>query len=296
MQEYIYTITCTVNNKRYVGRTCNHSRRKQQHFRKLLLGTHQNKYLQSSYNKYGLENFRFDVIEETTPEFVKERELYWFDYFKIEGVVLFNYVITSSNGGIDSKTHITRTYIFEVLDSMYSENIGIKEGSIKFKTSTVTIAKYIPEWEQITGNKFCRQPQVAETLKKMVLFVEAWKREGDSATRRLKDFKLSHYSLVKYLPKFNLSFDDVRLDDLFRTTRSRALEAIRDIENGMSLVDAWKKNNISSTTYYKYLKEQGLPCISKSRPRFFSEEARDSIRNSNKQRAEDKHKESKCHT
>jgi len=211
--------------------------------------------MQFSYNKHGLSNFIFEVIESTTKELVKERELFWFNHFKSNDVILFNHDIVESKGGTDSKSCKTRLYIFKIISEMHSSSTGIKQGSKNFKTSTCTIMKYIPEWEVITGLTFCRNPQVASTLRNMEIFVEAWWVQGDAATKRLKDFKLSHQSLVKYLPNFGLSFEDVRLDKKSKDTKRRALLVIDCISNGSHVEDACIKFNISIPSYYKYLKE-----------------------------------------
>ena len=59
----IYVIVNLVNNKFYIGRTKNFNNRKTQHFSKLRLNKHGNKYLQNAYNKYGEDNFIFLIYE-----------------------------------------------------------------------------------------------------------------------------------------------------------------------------------------------------------------------------------------
>jgi len=59
----IYRIINLVNNKMYVGSSVNLKSRKYKHFKDLLDNKHGNKHLQSSYNKYGEENFKFEIIE-----------------------------------------------------------------------------------------------------------------------------------------------------------------------------------------------------------------------------------------
>ena len=62
---YVYQILNKKNGKKYIGQTDDIDDRKYQHFLKLKNGTHENPYLQRSYNKYGEENFVFSVIDAT---------------------------------------------------------------------------------------------------------------------------------------------------------------------------------------------------------------------------------------
>lgn len=79
----IYKITNKLNGNCYIGSTSNLNKRKSQHF--CTLRKNQNKcgYLQNAWNKYGEENFVFEIIEE-----IKEsknlivREQHYFDTLK----------------------------------------------------------------------------------------------------------------------------------------------------------------------------------------------------------------------
>jgi group I intron endonuclease len=64
MAQGIYKIINVVNNKFYVGSTVNISRRRARHFSELRNNRHNNKYLQSAWNKYGEQAFVFVVVEE----------------------------------------------------------------------------------------------------------------------------------------------------------------------------------------------------------------------------------------
>lgn len=75
----IYKITNLVNNKFYVGSSVNLYNRKHTHSTYLAKNLHHNPHLQSSYNKYGKDNFLFEVIEYCNKETLEEREQYYMD-------------------------------------------------------------------------------------------------------------------------------------------------------------------------------------------------------------------------
>ena len=253
--EYIYKIECKANSKIYVGRTCNYTRRKLEHFRYLRKGKHCNKHLQSAFNKYGEDKFEFSVIEETTSACVKERELYWFNKFKEDSLRLFNHNIVTSDGGVDAKSAYTRSFIFDALDDKYYNLLTVNEICDKYKISNATYYAYLDEWETLRNLSMPRSVQQVESLKRLAVFVEDFHKIGKEAYRNLKSYGLSHQALVKHLPRFGLTFNDVRLDHDFRTTKDRATLAIKEYNLGASVKDVTEKYSISLTTFYKY-KEQ----------------------------------------
>ena len=77
---YIYKITNRINDKIYIGKTySNPAHRFKEHCRESKRSEKKNRPLYSAMNKYGIENFIVETIEETdSPE---EREKYWIEYF-----------------------------------------------------------------------------------------------------------------------------------------------------------------------------------------------------------------------
>lgn len=59
----IYKITNKVNGKIYIGSSKNITYRWRQHLDELCTGTHCNSKLQLDFNKYGIENFTFEIVE-----------------------------------------------------------------------------------------------------------------------------------------------------------------------------------------------------------------------------------------
>lgn len=73
----IYTITCLVNNKIYVGQATNIRQRRNNHLSQLRRGIHYNPYLQRAWNKYGEKNFKIEVLVECPKELLSSEEHYW---------------------------------------------------------------------------------------------------------------------------------------------------------------------------------------------------------------------------
>ena len=73
----IYKITNTKNNKIYIGSSVDIKKRKEKHFWMLQKGIHDNKFLQSSYDRDGKENFIFDIIEMCDKKDLVEKENYY---------------------------------------------------------------------------------------------------------------------------------------------------------------------------------------------------------------------------
>lgn len=59
----IYRITCSANGKFYIGSTVNQTQRWARHRRQMRDGTHPNKNMLASWNKYGEAAFVFEVLE-----------------------------------------------------------------------------------------------------------------------------------------------------------------------------------------------------------------------------------------
>lgn len=74
VKEFIYVITNTQNGKQYVGQTNNPHKRWMAHKNQGKISEYP---LYRAMRKYGIDSFKFEIIEETTTDFVNEREVYW---------------------------------------------------------------------------------------------------------------------------------------------------------------------------------------------------------------------------
>ena len=81
---YIYKITNKVNNKIYVGQTVKTvEKRFQQHKNNSNKSYFSQIVLYKAFNKYGIDNFICEEIEEIPNELLDEREKYWINYYDI---------------------------------------------------------------------------------------------------------------------------------------------------------------------------------------------------------------------
>lgn len=90
----IYKITNKINGKIYIGQSNNICRRwKEEKYYK----GHCNSPLNRAFNKYGLENFTFEIIEECSIEELDEKEIYYISLYK-SNEDEFGYNLTSGGG------------------------------------------------------------------------------------------------------------------------------------------------------------------------------------------------------
>jgi group I intron endonuclease len=78
----IYMIKNLTNEKIYIGQSVDIQKRFWDHKRELKYKTHRNSYIQRSWDKYGENNFLFEIIEEYPRELLNERETYWIKFYK----------------------------------------------------------------------------------------------------------------------------------------------------------------------------------------------------------------------
>jgi group I intron endonuclease len=70
----IYRIKNIITNDCYVGSSVNIERRWKEHKNALKANCHDNQYIQNAYNKYGIDAFKYEILEICPVEYIIERE------------------------------------------------------------------------------------------------------------------------------------------------------------------------------------------------------------------------------
>ena len=108
----IYMIRCKINNKIYIGRSKNIKDRWKQHKKELRNNKHCNKNIQKDWNKYGQDNFEFNIIVECEEDKLNELERKYINEYKSCGFG-YNMTFGKDENGAEIHTEETRKKIGE---------------------------------------------------------------------------------------------------------------------------------------------------------------------------------------
>ena len=135
---YIYKITNTVNNKSYIGKTekTDPTQRWKEHIKASKRSYINKRPLYDAFNKYGIDQFLFEVIEETsTPN---ERDIFYIYYYNT-----YKEGYNATLGG-DGKSYITNQQ--EIIDYYVKHEPFIKDLAKYFNLDKKTVTKILKQF------------------------------------------------------------------------------------------------------------------------------------------------------
>ena len=134
----IYKITNTINNKSYIGQSINIESR----------WTHHKNYnnqisdypLYKAFQKYGMENFTFEIIEQCNAADLDSKEIYWIDYYDsyYNG---YNQTTGGQSGNSNAIIKISKEEIQIIYDLLLNSNKTQKEIAKMFSVGEDTISE-----------------------------------------------------------------------------------------------------------------------------------------------------------
>lgn len=129
---YIYKITNKINNKIYIGKTLETIEiRWKEHIKDSKRECNKKRPLYAAFNKYGIDNFTIEEVEECSAEILNEREIYWIEYFRS-----FKNGYNATKGG-DGKSYCD----YDLILALHHEGLSLKEISKKLGYGTDTCSK-----------------------------------------------------------------------------------------------------------------------------------------------------------
>lgn len=189
---YIYKITNRINKKVYIGKTYTSvEQRWKEHLRDYNKTRCEKRPLYSAMNKYGIENFSIEQIEETSsPE---EREKYW-----IEKYGSFHNGYNATLGG-DGKSYIDYDLVvatYNILQNQkdVAEKLNIDKKTVHkiLKEKEVNIIKNIPNSKKIAqydlnGNFIESFISAGEAGRKIISIGLSKTKNSNSVGNRIRD-------------------------------------------------------------------------------------------------------------
>lgn len=137
---YIYIIKNIINNKVYIGKTVfSIERRFKEHIRDSKKKRTEHRPLYNAMNKYGVEKFFIELLEECPSDIANEREIYW--------ITQYNSYKSGYNAtlGGDGKTFLDYRKILNLFDCT---NLSQKEIAEECKCSVDSVRRIILEYRE----------------------------------------------------------------------------------------------------------------------------------------------------
>lgn len=211
----VYFIKNLITEQVYVGSVPKSTFRKRfkQHFNSLISNKHENTHLQRSYNKYGRNNFKFEIVEilEGNPNSILKREQYYLDnlqnIFNKHKNAFFPPKQTDSKGNQEKRNETFRIghqYLKKYKDGI----IKLEDIPDKYKGIVIGKSNFVP-W-----NKGLTKKEISYDFLKGIpktispLSIEARKRASESNRNRSKKIYVFNYS-GKFITSFRSVMDIV---------------------------------------------------------------------------------------
>ena len=153
MSTGIYKITNKINGNAYVGLSINIEKRWKDHIDRSQNENDKeyDKVLYHAFRKYGIDNFQFEILEECKPEELKDKEIYWIQYYNT-----FKHGYNATPGGDLVDTHgekhprhkLTEKDVIEIRQLWASKTISTREMYYEYQNKIAkTGFKKIYTWQ-----------------------------------------------------------------------------------------------------------------------------------------------------
>jgi len=210
MKSGIYSITNTVNGKIYIGLANNVVARKSGHYYALRRNIHKNIHLQTAWNKYGEESFKFEKIETCEKDFLIEREDYWAKLLKVHDR---EYGYNLNETGIDN------------LNKQSTESIQKRVATRKINGVVLSEEGRKKIGEAAKGNTYNKGRKASEETKKKLSESHKGKKPNEEVIKKFTDrMKGNKYGAVKRSEEFKRKISE------YNKGKKHTLESIQKMK------------------------------------------------------------------
>ena len=249
----IYSITNITNGKIYVGSSNNIERRWREHKNMLKSKKHHSTHLQNAWDKYGEDNFLFEILEECNENILLKREQYYIDFYS-SADCYYGYN-QSEIAGRPSITQEQRDRCAQILSEKFKG-----EGSwcnIYSETQIINLIEDLKTGEYSYG-QLSKKHNISYDIVASVAGHASWKYltdgiefpKGNKSTR--ENVKLTETDVVKIVELLQEGYTNNEIAEVFSVN----VHTISDIRNHKT----WKNftQNISFTRSPRNKKYIGL--------------------------------------
>ena len=244
----IYKITNLCNEKCYIGQSRNVYKRWSNH-KRVAQDEREKGYnypLYAAFRKYGLHNFKFEIIEECSSEELDNKEIYWIDYFKPE------YNQTEGGEGCKKRAIVKLTIndAEEIKKLLSTTDIMIKDIAKQFNVHRDTI----------------RDINVGRTWRDNILY--PIRLSKTDATRQVKNICID---CGKEIRKTSIRCSEC--NNNFRKKEQKiSREELKDLIRNFPFTQIGKMFNISDNCVRKWCIKNNLPSTKKEINSYSNEE------------------------
>lgn len=223
----IYKITNNIDGHCYIGQSINIERRFEEHVN----SNNTNKYLRDEMNKYGVNNFTFDIVETCDKDKLSDREKYWIQYFNSTYPNGYN-LTDGGNGGntfqyrTEEEMELTRKRISEVtsgenngfygkhhsdstIEFLRKINIGKKMSEeTKEKLSKSLKGHYMPKEAKNKISEATKKQWQNEDFKKLMKKISTGNKYAQNNTWNIGRTDVFHPSTYEHKRVFSYELDE----------------------------------------------------------------------------------------
>lgn len=251
----VYRILNIVDGKIYVGSSVDIQRRIKSHTHELRKGTHNNKYLQRAWNKYGENSFEFSVIEEVSDKSIlRDREQYYIQLTNCSNHFIGYNLLNNTNIGLGvSASDEIKAKISEACSGEKNGNYGREHTEEELKRM------YANRWGEnyVKKSRVYKHKSDEEKQLSRKRMSEKMKHQivSEETRRKLSEYRKGKHHSAETKARFSRQRQG-KLNANSKLSKEQVFEIYEKMNSGVNYKDVCKEYNIGQCWAYKIKKKE----------------------------------------